>query len=917
MPDVTVTIDGVTVSVPAGTNVVDAARKAGSAIPVFCYHPKMKPVGMCRMCLVEVYTPSIDRATGKPVIGEDGKPVLALMMNKLQTGCTTPVSDGMVVNTVSDKVKFAQNGVLEFLLTSHPLDCPVCDKGGECPLQNLTMQWGPAKSRFDYNDKVHFEKPIPLGDLIYLDRERCILCSRCVRFQDEIVDDPVLGFNNRGRSWEIISKSTPAFDSKFSGNTTDICPVGALTSADFRFKARVWELRSVPSVCNHCSVGCNVSLDMRYDDLMRVMPRENDYVNEIWICDKGRYGMRYFAQEDRLTQPLIRRNGQLQPATWEEAYGLIGEKVAAIRNSAGGAALGGIAGPKLPNEDLFVFRKLMRDVFGTGNIDHRNGRADDGELDDSVRSLGVGKGTNLMTLGKGTAVLVIGADPEEEAPLYVPRLRGIVSRGGTLAVVNSYATKLDRSATTSIRTKPGSEAHLVLALVAALVQGGHTNTSFLGNGRVRGHEEIKPAINNYLAAYPGSTLAERTGVTPEAVAALAKTFAEAENGIIIYGRAAQQAGPAMTQAFGNILTLTGKVGRANNGLIALLPAGNSRGALDMGVRPDTTTNGASARRMLELANEGTLRAMYIAAANPAADNPLAAQALDKLEFLVVQDLFLTATAELADVVLPAAAPAERDGTYTNAERRVQRFRQARQAPNDVPTDWESFQRVAQSVLAIIPAAKAAQPVGGRKGRVSSANAVAVAEGPGWEYVVSSDIADDISRTVPGYGKTSYTSLELTRKSWGRQPNEAVYYDGTSYENSEGLGEQIATTAEDNKSQLPVTWREPELTNEPDGFPMTLLAPVRAYDNGEWSRGSKLLPRQVPPHAILSVADAERLGVNIGDTVEIQSPAGAVVLRAQIDAKQAAGLVLVPAVRGASLGALLSGTTTNVQVRKAE
>jgi NADH-quinone oxidoreductase subunit G len=195
------------------------------------------------MCVVKIGTPKVDRATGKPELDANGKPVIA-MMPRLQTACTTPVSEGMVVVTADEEVKHAQNGVLEGLLTSHPLDCPVCDKGGECPLQNLTMGWGPGKTRFDYNDKVHFEKPIPLGDLIYLDRERCILCARCVRFQDEIAGDPVLGFDNRGRAWQIISMSDPTFDSKFSGNTTDICPVGALTSADFRFKARVWELQA-------------------------------------------------------------------------------------------------------------------------------------------------------------------------------------------------------------------------------------------------------------------------------------------------------------------------------------------------------------------------------------------------------------------------------------------------------------------------------------------------------------------------------------------------------------------------------------------------------------------------------------------------------------------------------------------------
>jgi len=429
MPDVTLTIDGQAVTVPAGTNIVDAARAATVSVPVFCYHPKMKPVGMCRMCLVEAYTPKIDPATRQPVIGADGKPELALMMGKLQAGCVTPVSEGMVVKTVTDRVKFAQKGQLEFLLTSHPLDCPVCDKGGECPLQNLTMEWGPGSSRFDYADKHHNVKPVPLGDLIYLDRERCILCARCVRFQDEIAGDPVLGFDNRGRNWEIISKSEPGFDSKFSGNTTDICPVGALTSSDFRFKARVWELRSVPSVCNHCSVGCDISLDMRYDDLMRVMPRENDYVNEIWACDKGRYGMRAFGSKERLKNPLIRRNNQWAEVTWDEAFAYVADRLTLIRASAGAGALGGLAGAKLSNEDLFLFQKLFREALGSNNIDHRAGTPDEPPaLDDLTNVVGVGAGTNLMTLGKGTSVLVLGADPEEEAPLYVLRLRGIADR---------------------------------------------------------------------------------------------------------------------------------------------------------------------------------------------------------------------------------------------------------------------------------------------------------------------------------------------------------------------------------------------------------------------------------------------------------------------------------------------------------
>ncbi|HJZ46065.1 MAG TPA: NADH-quinone oxidoreductase subunit NuoG [Roseiflexaceae bacterium] len=920
MPDVTLTIDGQSVTVPAGTNVVDAARAAATSIPVFCYHPKMEPVGMCRMCMVEVFTPMIDRATNQPVLDENGQPKLALIGNKLQPGCMTSVSPGMVVKTATDRVKFAQRGQLEFLLTSHPLDCPVCDKGGECPLQNLTMEWGPGNSRYQYGDKVHFVKPIPLGDLIYLDRERCILCARCVRFQDEIAGDPVLGFDNRGRSWEIISKSDPPFDSKFSGNTTDICPVGALTSSDFRFKARAWELRSVPSVCPHCPVGCDISLDMRYNDLMRVMPRENDHVNEIWICDKGRYGMRYIASADRLKAPMIRRDNQWAQVTWDEAFQFIADKLTQIRTAAGASALAGLAGPQLPNEDLYLFQKLFRQVLGSNNIDHRKGTLDEpAELDDLPSQLGVGAGTNLTELGKGTSVLVIGADPEEEAPLYVLRLRGIATRGGELNVVNPFPTKLDRFATHKAHPRVGTGPQFVLALLKVIAEDRLLSGDFAA--RLRGTPELLQQLGQLTL----TDLVEATGVAEDSIRAIAGSFAKAENGIIVYGRTALTVGSALTKALANLALLTGKVGRPNNGLIGLLPGGNSRGALDMGVRPDvgagvaaSAAPGLSAREMWAAAAEGRVRGMYIAGMNPAKSSPAIAEALSQLEFLVVQELFLTETAQLADVVLPAAAFAEREGTFTNAERRVQHFRQAGTAEADAPPDWLVFQDLARALQSAVPVMPTAEPKRSAKARAGAAEtAVAVAAPPAsWDYVVSSDIAEEIGRNVRGYSGATYTSLELTHKSWGRRSNEDFYYDGTSYENTEGVGVQIPATADDPKSSFGVELGAPALPAADDRFPLTLLAPTRAYDGGYWMRGSKLLNHVAPAHAILSMADAQRLGIGMGEMVRIESAAGALELPATIDAGLNPGLVLAPDVEGVALASILVGPQTRVAVSKA-
>ncbi|HEU5099109.1 MAG TPA: molybdopterin-dependent oxidoreductase, partial [Roseiflexaceae bacterium] len=346
--------------------------------------------------------------------------------------------------------------------------------------------------------------------------------------------------------------------------------------------------------------------------------------------------------------------------------------------------------------------------------------------------------------------------------------------------------------------------------------------------------------------------------------------------------------------------------------------------LDMGVRPDAGPGGAaisarglSAREIWPAAAEGRVRGMYITGMNPAKSSPAIAEALGQLEFLVVQDLFLTETAQLADVVLPAAAFAERDGTFTNAERRVQRFRQARQPDGDAPPDWLVFQDLARTLQSSAPAIAAPEIRRNAKARAGS-TAIAVAAPPvTWDYVVASDIAEEIAQVVRGYDGTSYTSLELSRKSWGRRSNEDFYYDGTSYENTEGVGVQVPALADDAKSTFPVMFPAPTLPSTDDRYQLTLLTPTRAYDGGWWMRGSKLLNRSAPAHVILSKADAQRLGVAIGEPVRIESAAGALELRATIDAGLAPGLVLAPDVEGAALANILTGPQTRVSLTKIE
>lgn len=612
-------IDDQPVSVPAGTLVVDAAKMAGNDIPVFCYHPKMDPVGMCRMCLVEIGRPLIDRATGQIQLNEDGSPKVQFGP-KLETACTTPVSEGMVVRTTTQKVTDARREVLEFLLTSHPLDCPVCDKGGECPLQNLTMAHGPGSSRFLLDDKIHLAKHYPLGENIFLDRERCIQCGRCVRFQSEIAGDPVIGFSQRGRALQIVTFSDPGFDSYFSGNTTDICPVGALTTADFRFGARPWELKAVASICTQCPVGCNLTLNIRREAVSngkpvvkRVMPRQNEEVNEIWICDKGRWAYHFAESPERLVEPMIRKNGELVRASWDEAL-----ELAAGRLKEAGENLVTLAGGRLPNEDLFTLKKLTAAQGGRAVL---HAYMDGGGW---TARIGLPPGSNIGAMGAETAILVIASDLEEEAPIWHLRIRAAARRGAKLIVANPRRTKLDDSAAHVVRYAYGDETAVVRAFL------------------------------------PG-----QDSQVPDAVQAAAQAFSEAENAVIFFGSEGLGLADsrALAEACAALLLETGHTGRPNNGLVGVWPKANLQGAFDMGFAPQDNLADL-------LAQAGVV---YIAAADPAGDDSELGEALDNAGFVIVQELFLTETARKADVVFPVQSFIEREGSFTSGERRVQRF----------------------------------------------------------------------------------------------------------------------------------------------------------------------------------------------------------------------------------------------------
>jgi NADH-quinone oxidoreductase subunit G len=825
---VTLSIDGVQVTVPKGTVVVDAAKKAHIDIPVFCYHPKLHPVGMCRMCLVEVGTPVRDRATGEIVTGEDGQPQIRFFP-VLQTGCTVQVSEGMVVKTTTPKVAAARDDTIEFLLTSHPLDCPICDKGGECPLQNLTMRHGRGTSRFYFEDKQTAAKHVPLGDLILLDRERCIQCARCTRFQAEIAGDPVIAFHNRGRSLEIVTMSEPGFDSYWSGNTTDICPVGALTTVDFRFGARPWEMKPVASLCPHCPVGCNTTVSTRREAktggrsvIKRVMPRQNERVNEIWICDKGRFVHQFADSPQRLTKPLVREQGRLVETSWDEALDLVAGRLRMAK-----ASVAGLTGDRLSNEDLYLFQKLLRQGLKSSDVDFANRTLAGGDI---VAQVGIASGSNLGELGAGDALLVVATDLHEEAPVWWLRVKQAAERGATLIVLNLRPTRLDSLASQAIHYAPGQ----ALTTVHQLLNASKVDVRGQNGGPLQGTADALIEANNLVVFYGGEGL----------------NYPETD---------------ALARMLANLLLLKGDqgqphAGRVNNGLIAVWPHGNTQGAWDMGVVPHLApgyqvleTPGRDAAQILHAAASGELQALYLAGADPVGDGLLADKG--QLQFLVVQELFMTATAAMADVVLPAQSWAEREGSYTSGERRVQRFYPAIQPLGECRADWQILAQVGERV------------------------------GLGKPPFAASLVFRDIAANVSIYEGLDYRKLAWTEAQLPQVGDEDVYYGGTSYKNNSGLGLQWAAGAE--AAAVPA-FESPEIGQvSADG--LLLLNTAALYRRGTLLDQTSLLNGRVAkPVLLLGAEDARRHGIADGDALSLTLGGMTVHARAHVTGDTPAG-----------------------------
>ena len=804
--DIAFTIDGREVTAPANMMLVDAAKLGDVEIPVFCYEPKLgQPVGACRMCLVEV----------------EGIP-------KLQTACSTPVKDGMVVHTQTQRVHEAQRAVVEFLLVNHPLDCPVCDKGGECPLQDITYGWGPGISRF-VEPKRHFKKPLELSPLVNIDRERCILCYRCVRFSQEVAEDHQLVLLERGAAAFVGTFDGRPYVAPFSGNITDLCPVGALLPSSYRFRARPWDIEGSGTVCTLCPAQCNVTLTVRDERVMRVMARDNSEVDDGWLCDKGRFAFQHVHVDERITQPLVREGTELRPASWDKA---LSTAATALQKAGGRAAA--LAGGETTNEEAFLLQKLFREGLGSGHLASRLG----GDLPVGLtRALADPRlQATVPDLEFAHSVLVLDCDPVDDMSILDLRIRkGIRRHGVRLAVASARPTALDANARATIRFAPGAAEAFLVALDAAL----GADEGNLGGG------------------------ASAAGARQGDVRAMAEALRDNGEDVVIlfHERLVSGArGASAATALLNVTTRLGLSGRTGAGLLCIPASANGRGLAEAGFAAahgpgysHVERPGRDAPGIADALAAGDLGVLYLMHADPlrqAADRNAWAAALGAAQTVIAHESVLTETVrEFADVVFPAEGYPEKEGTIVHPDGRLQRLRPAIGRPRAGDGAPGSGVRPAWQVVAEL-----ARRVGAEDFRVAAA---AIA-------------SQQLFETVPFYAGLTLDALAGKGARWTQR--EAAAALGAPEWELDRLSVPPAAPAANGSLRLG-TFRTLWASKEVDVSPILQFA----------------RPDQVVE---LSPGDAEALGVRHGDDVEVRSNGHSVQGRAHIRAAVPAGSVFL-------------------------
>ena len=806
---VTLTIDGQDVTVPKGTLVIRAAEQLQITIPRFCDHPLLAPAGACRQCFVDI---ALARAPDQP---------------RQMTSCTTEVAEGMIVSThlTSEASRASQEAQLEFLLINHPLDCPMCDKGGECPLQDQVLAHGPGESRF-VDRKRRYQKPVPISAQIGLDRERCVLCARCTRFSSEVSGDPFIELFERGALEQVAIYEDEPYDSYFSGNIVQICPVGALTAKSYRFAARPFDIRAVDSVCNQCSGGCNLRIDVRRGRIQRQLARTNMSVNEMWTSDKCRFAFEFVGHETRIVEPAARTElGGVEQTSWTGAIRAAAERLTAARDR--GAGVGVLTGGNLTDEDAYAVGRFARDVLGTDNVDFRMLPRTDEERP-LLAAVAGAPGPTFDDVEHAGVVVLAGLDPEEEAPSLYLRLRKAVRRHGQriVAIGPSLGSVTD-VAWRWIRTGPGEEARSLREMTV----GDHDR-----------HGET-PREGSDLAAVADAVreAADAGGDGPGVVVLAGERLAQSPSAL---AAAAELASVGQGRAFAWVPRKAGARGAVDAGLVpGLLPGGRTLDApgpvADAWSRvPDTV--GMDARGMLEAAAAGELSVLYLVGVDPARDFEdagLARRALEGVDTVIVQDLLETDTTRYADVVLPAAAPQERVGSFTTWEGRRQAFAQVVPPPQRCMEDWDIIRQLSRTMGVDL----------------------------GWE-----------------------TAMDVRREAAPLMAAERSPEDRLAALSSTTVG---AVDAERAAGGDPGRGRAERAAG---GDQLTVEAVPSLLGRGSMLRGADALNATArPPQAWLHPADAERAGLSDGDPVVLSGGDGRIELPARITEQVAEGCVRVP------------------------
>jgi len=829
----TLTIDGKEVQIEEGATILDACEKAGIRVPTLCYDKRLLPFGACRICLVEV----------------EGT------RQKFTPSCTTPATNGMVVKTISEDIIKVRRTILELLLIHHPLDCPICDKAGECKLQDLVYEYGIEKNRF-----VGKKSDIPVdhrSHLIERNLNRCILCGKCTRICDELQDVAETSFVNRGIRTKIGTDFDRALNCEFCGQCIDICPVGALTSKLFKYKARVWELQKVKTICPFCSTGCNIHLGVKDNKILMVTSNGGN------LCSKGRFGFEFVNSNQRLTTPLIKKDGEFVEASWEEALNLVAKRFKEIKE------LAGLCSNRLTNEEVYVFQKLMRAVLQTNNIDNGAGYSYAGIIG-LRKSLGYpGSTISISDIKKSHCIILLRCDISETHPTIGIEVNLAVKRNeAKLIIINARNIKLCKLATISLIHTPKTEIALLNGIINVLINEGLIDKDFVSK-YTEGFDELKKSVKKYTP----DKVEKITGVNKELIINAANIFGNSQNAIILISTGLNLLGEdeKLAQAAANLVLLTGNLGKEGAGIGILSEKNNSQGTVDMGAIPEffpgyqeitdfpirqkfekawevklPSTKGLCTFEILE---KGKIKGLYIVGENPIENYPdtnQIRQALEALDFLVVQDIFLTQTAKLADVVLPACSFAEKEGTFTNVERKLQPLKQALSPIGKSKSDLEIF--------------------------------IALSKLLGYEmnYSKPEDVRNEINNLVPIYEKF--------------------------YKSDKFKGKFIPQIFEG-------------LPQEDKYYPFLLETGTTHFHSGSTSGKSAAL-MEVCGDAIVEInsEDAKELEIEDGDLVKVSSREAGIELKAKINNKSPKGVIFVPSHPSINILSLIKKDLEPIRVR---